>query len=119
MLGILLELQRRRRVTAEALAEHFEVSVRTIYRDVQAICQTGVPVVATPGRGYELMDGYFLPPLTFTSTEAAVLALGGSFVRQRVGEELRGPADEALAKLEAALPPDRRAALERWRSEMQ
>jgi predicted DNA-binding transcriptional regulator YafY len=64
------------------------------------------------------MDGYFLPPLTFTSTEAAVLALGGSFVRERVGEELRGPADEALAKLEAALPPDRRAALERWRSEM-
>ena len=118
LLGILLELQRRRLVTAEALAEHFEVSVRTIYRDVQAICQTGVPIVSTPGRGYELMDGFFLPPLTFTATEAAVLALGGSFVRDRVGDDLRGAADAALARLEAALPPDRRLELDRWRSEL-
>src|SRR5437016_3319778 len=103
MLGILMELQRRRVVRAEDLAEHFEVSVRTIYRDVQAMCETGVPVVATPGRGYELMDGYFLPPLTFTGSEAALLALGGSFVRERVDAQLRREAEEALAKLEAAL----------------
>ena len=64
LMGILLELQARGELRAEDLAETFEVSVRTIYRDVEALCETGVPVVATPGKGYRLMEGYFLPPLT-------------------------------------------------------
>ena len=40
--------------------------MRTIYRDIEALSETGVPVVATPGKGYRLMEGYFLPPLAFT-----------------------------------------------------
>ena len=61
LLGILLELQARGVLRAEDLARRFEVSLRTVYRDVQALSETGVPVVAIPGQGYRLMEGYFLP----------------------------------------------------------
>jgi predicted DNA-binding transcriptional regulator YafY len=118
LLAILLELQRRGETRALDLASHFEVSLRTIYRDVQAISETGVPVVATPGKGYRLIEGYFLPPIAFTSGEAAVLVLGGEFVRERVDPELRRAADRALAKLETILPPARRDDVARWRGEL-
>ena len=78
LLAIVLELQRRRRsyCRAEDLAMHFEVSKRTIYRDVQALCEAGVPIVAAERQGYALIDGYFLPPLHLTTDEALILALG-------------------------------------------
>ena len=115
LMGILLELQARGELRAEDLAGTFEVSVRTIYRDVEALCETGVPVVATPGKGYRLMEGYFLPPLSFTADEAALLLLGGELVRDRVDPLLRTAAEVALRKLASVLPPDRRAEMERRR----
>jgi predicted DNA-binding transcriptional regulator YafY len=118
LMGILLEFQARGELRAEDLARRFEVSVRTIYRDVQALSETGVPVVATPGKGYRLMEGYFLPPLSFTATEAALLALGSEFLRDRVDHELRRAADDALAKLFGVLPPERREDVARWRREI-
>jgi predicted DNA-binding transcriptional regulator YafY len=117
-MAVLLELQARGTARAEDLAEHFEVSVRTMYRDLEALSEGGVPLVATPGKGYRLMDGYFLPPLAFTATEAALLVVGGEFVRGRVEPELQRQADEALTKLNSVLPQDRREVVERWRHEM-
>jgi predicted DNA-binding transcriptional regulator YafY len=118
LMGMLLELQVHRELRAEDLARRFEVSVRTVYRDLQALSETGVPLAATPGTGYRLMDGYFLPPLSFTADEAAVLALGGTFVRERVDPALRDAADEALRKLTAVLPQQRREAVDRWRRQL-
>ena len=118
LMATLLELQARGELRAEDLARRFEVSVRTVYRDLDALAEGGVPIAAAPGRGYWLMDGYFLPPLSFTADEAATLALGGAFVRGRVDPELRRAADEALRKLDAVLPSDRRAAVDRWRREI-
>ncbi|MGH2585129.1 MAG: helix-turn-helix transcriptional regulator [Dehalococcoidia bacterium] len=118
LVGILLELQARGELRAEDLARTFEVSVRSVYRDMQALSETGVPVVATPGKGYRLMEGYFLPPLSFTPAEAALLLLGGEFVRGRVDPELRRAADDALRKLAGVLPVERRAEVARRRDEM-
>jgi predicted DNA-binding transcriptional regulator YafY len=118
LLGILLELQARGVLRAEDLARRFEVSLRTVYRDVQALSETGVPVVAIPGQGYRLMEGYFLPPLSFTPPEAALLILGGEFVRERVDPELRQVADSALTRLAGIVPPARRSEVARRRQEM-
>lgn len=104
LLAIILEMQARGQVRAEDLARSFEVNKRTIYRDVQALSEMGVPVVAVPGQGYSLMEGYFLPPLRFTTDEATMLSLGSEFVAQHFDAQYRAAALSATRKLEAVLP---------------
>jgi predicted DNA-binding transcriptional regulator YafY len=109
LLGVLLELQSRRAARAEDLAEHFETSKRTIYRDIQALCETGVPIVAQPGVGYSIMDGYFLPPVSFTPDEATMLVLGAEFIAGNFDAQYRAAARTARSKIEAVLSPRTRA----------
>jgi predicted DNA-binding transcriptional regulator YafY len=104
LLAIVLELQARKWVRAEDLAATFEVSKRTIYRDAMALGQSGVPIVSIPGRGYSLMEGYFLPPLSFTTDEAIMLLLGTDLVAQNFDEQYRGAAQSASRKIVAVLP---------------
>jgi predicted DNA-binding transcriptional regulator YafY len=99
LLAIVLELQARRTRRAEDLAATFEVSKRTIYRDVQALCKAGVPVVAAPGQGYSLVEGYFLPPLRFTADEAMTLILGSDVMAQNFDAEYRAAAQSAVRKI--------------------
>ncbi len=113
LFGIVLRLQGRRRVRAEELAEAFQVSKRTIYRDILALNEVGVPVVSLPGQGYELMQGFFLPPLVFTRDEAAALLLGTRLLRQQAGGRIAAGADAATAKIAAALPAATRDEVER------
>ena len=70
LLAIVLELQTRNRLRAQDLASTFEISKRTVYRDIQSLAEIGVPVVSIPGQGYSLVEGYFLPPVRFTPDEA-------------------------------------------------
>ena len=69
LLAILLTLQHKRRVRAQDLSQQFEVSKRTIYRDMSALNQMGIPIAALPGEGFELVEGYYIPPLMFTRDE--------------------------------------------------
>lgn len=103
-LAITLELQRSKLVRAEDLAAQFETSVRTIYRDIQALSEAGVPIVGAPGQGYSLMEGYFLPPVSFTAEEAVALLMGADFIEQRLDEEYSPAAKAAKRKIEAILP---------------
>lgn len=112
LLAILLELQARRYTRAEDLAAHFEVSVRTIYRDVLALCEAGVPVVSTPGYGYTLTPGYFLPPLMLTPDEAGTLLLGAAFVAEHVDAPYKQAVETARKKIEKLLPESTRDELE-------
>ena len=104
LLAIVLELQARGQTRADDLAAVFETSVRTIYRDMQALSEAGVPIVAVPGQGYSLMEGYFLPPLRFSTEEAIMLLLGGDFVAQNFDQRYRTAALSAGRKIEAVLP---------------
>ncbi len=104
LLAIVLELQAKKQVRAEDLADTFEVTKRTIYRDIQALDESGVPIVAIPGQGYSLVDGYFLPPLTFSSDEAIMLLLGADFVGQNFDAQYREAAQSAGQKIVAVLP---------------
>ena len=104
MLAIVLELQGKGRQRAEDLAATFETSKRTIYRDIQALGEAGVPLVAVPGRGYALMKGYFLPPLSFNTEEATMLLLGSDVMAQNFDAQYRQAAQSASRKIEGVLP---------------
>jgi predicted DNA-binding transcriptional regulator YafY len=104
LLAIVLELQAAGRRRAEDLARTFEVGKRTIYRDIQALCEAGVPIVSTPGQGYSLAEGYFLPPLRFAPDEALMLLLGGDVMAASFDAEYRAAAQSAGRKIAGALP---------------
>jgi predicted DNA-binding transcriptional regulator YafY len=87
------------------------VSRRTVYRDLQALAEVGVPLVATPGRGYSLAPGYHLPPVMVTAAEASALALASGLFRHFVAREGRVALDSALRKIEAVLPEETRSAV--------
>ncbi|GAB4417614.1 MAG: YafY family protein [Anaerolineae bacterium] len=112
LFGILLILQNQPRVRAQDLAERFEVSKRTIYRDITALSEMGVPIVSLPGEGYELMEGFYLPPLIFTDDEAMALFLGAKLLIQQAAGALTLKAEQALAKLAVALPQETRQRVE-------
>ena len=102
LFGILLLLQSRRRVRAQDIAERYSISERTVYRDISALMQLGVPIVSQAGEGYQMMDGYYLPPLVFTRDEAKALFLGVNLL-EATGN-LPHDASEVLDKLKQAIP---------------
>lgn len=104
LLAIVLELQGKGRQRAEDLAATFETSKRTIYRDILALGEAGVPIVSVPGRGYSLMKGYFLPPLSFTTEEATMLLLGSEFMAHNFDAQYQMAAQAASRKIEGVLP---------------
>jgi predicted DNA-binding transcriptional regulator YafY len=104
LLAIVLELQGKGRQRAEDLAATFETSKRTIYRDIQALGEAGVPLISVPGQGYSLMKGYFLPPLSFSTDEATMLLLGSDYMAQNFDAQYRGAAQSASRKIEGVLP---------------
>lgn len=109
LFAILLTLQRKRRVRAQDLAEQFEVSKRTIYRDLSALNQMGIPLAALPGEGFELVEGFYLPPLMFTENEAVAMILGSRLLTQQAAGSLAEGANQALAKITVALSDQVRA----------
>jgi predicted DNA-binding transcriptional regulator YafY len=68
--AILVQLQSRSLVTAQHIADRFDISLRTVYRDIRALEEAGIPVIGNPGVGYSLVSGFKLPPLMFTQEEA-------------------------------------------------
>lgn len=118
MLAIVLELQRKGLMRAEDLAAIYETSVRTIYRDIQALSESGVPVVGAPGVGYSLVDGYFLPPVNFTEEEAVAMLIGADFIEQKFDAAYGAKAKSAQKKIETILPQHVREEVARIRSTM-
>lgn len=118
MLAIILELQSKGRLRAEDLAGTFETSVRTIYRDMQALSEAGVPIIGSPGQGYSLIEGYFLPPVSFTADEAVTLLLGLEFIDQQFDEVYQVNAADARQKIEAVLNEKVKSEAERTRAGM-
>lgn len=75
LLGLVTYIQSKPHVTAEDIAERFEISVRTVFRDLRALSEQGIPITFEANKGYSLMKGYFLPPVSFTINEANALLL--------------------------------------------
>ncbi|MDQ8203735.1 YafY family protein [Pelagicoccus sp. SDUM812003] len=113
LMGTLLLLQSRRVIRAEDIADHFEISLRTVYRDVSALSEIGVPVIAEAGIGYSLMKGYLLPPIMFSEEEAAALGTAAMALSKTSDPSLDATMQTALMKIRAALPEPQRRRLER------
>ncbi len=103
LLALIVELQAKHWQRAEDLAATFEISKRTVYRDMLALMESGVPVISSPGQGYALDEGYFLPPLSFTTDESIVLLLGTDFMQQTFDAQYQSAARSATSKIRAVL----------------
>jgi predicted DNA-binding transcriptional regulator YafY len=101
--AILTHLQSKKRVTAQEVADRFNISLRTVYRDVKALEESGVPVIGEAGSGYTIMEGYRLPPVMFTQEEAAALLLGAKLTEQLADESIKKHFNSALYKIKAVL----------------
>ena len=112
---ILMRLRDETPLRASDLAEECGCSVRTVYRDIDALCQAGVPVAAMPGEGYRLVTGYHLPPIAFTVEEAVQLLLGAELAVGLGTPEQRESAHAAAAKVEAVLRPETQREVARLR----
>ncbi len=102
----------RQAVSAASLAATLKVSVRTLYRDMQALKDLGAPVEGEAGVGYVLRPGYFLPPLMFTREELEALVLGARWVGVQPDRDLARAARNALGKIAAAAPADLRVQID-------
>ncbi len=101
---IVQTLRSRKRVTAQQLADQLEVSVRTVYRDMQQLLLSGVPINGEAGSGYWLEAGFDFPPLMFTEEELEALVIGMRLTQQCTDKHLREAATTLLAKVEHSLP---------------
>ena len=101
LISILTLLKSRRLLTATELSDRYEVSIRTIYRDIRKLIEAGVPVVTIEGRGYTLMDGYTIAPVQFTETQANALITAQHLVGQSNDSSFVHDFEEALIKIKS------------------
>lgn len=102
-------LRNKRLVTAKALAERLEVSERTIYRDVQDLSLSGIPIEGEAGVGYTLRHTLDIPPIMFGAAELEALVVGARMVKTWGGTELGRSAQSVLDKVAAVIPDELRA----------
>ncbi|MGC3944096.1 MAG: YafY family protein [Chryseolinea sp.] len=102
--AILIHLQTKKVVKAEEIAERFEMSLRTVYRDVKALMEAGVPIGSEAGKGYFIVDGYHLPPVMFTQDEANSMLLAAKVVEKVADKSVRDAFSSALHKIKSVLP---------------
>lgn len=100
---ILMQVQTKRIVTATELANKFQVSKRTIYRDIKALEKAGIPILTEEGKGYTLMDGYKIPPVMFTEKQANALILAEQLVLKNKDASFLRDYSEAIEKIKSIL----------------
>lgn len=101
--AIITQMQTKRLLTATQLAKKFQVSVRTIYRDIKVLEQAGVPILTEEGKGYLLMEGYSVPPVMFTEAEANALITAEQLILKSSDSSLRNEYMKAIEKIRAVL----------------
>lgn len=104
--------QRRQAVTANQIAEAFNICKRTVYRDIQCLMDTGAPIRGEAGVGYTIDKRYYLPPITFDADELEAIGLGISMVRQWTDDQFADKAASAFEKIKAVLPTSLQGELE-------
>lgn len=101
--AILIQLQSRRVVKAADIAERFNISLRTVYRDIRTLEEAGIPLIGEAGVGYSIMDGYRLPPVMFTREEATAFLTAEKFVEKLTDTSTDEHYKSAMYKVRAIL----------------
>lgn len=103
IVSILVQLQSKRIVKAQELADRFNVSLRTVYRDVRTLEASGVPIISEAGVGYSIMEGYRLPPVMFTKEEAGSFVAAEKLMQKFVDKSLGSYHESAMLKIKSVL----------------
>src|SRR6202000_824742 len=101
--AILIQLQSRRVVKAGDIAERFNISLRTVERDVKTLEEAGIPLIGEAGIGYSIMDGYRLPPVMFTKEEATAFLTAEKFMDKLTDASTGTNYKSAMYKVRAVL----------------
>ena len=102
--AILIQLQTKTWTTAAEIAERYEISLHTVYRDMRALEEAGVPIGAEAGKGYFIVEGYHLPPVMFTREEAGAMLIAGKLVEKLTDKSLQKAYTSAIDKIKSVLP---------------
>ena len=114
--AILIQLQSKKIVKAEEIADRFEISLRTVYRDVKALMEAGVPIGSEAGTGYFIVDGYHLPPVMFNQEEASAMLMAGKLVEKMTDVSVKKAFESALLKIKSVLNDSEKDYLETLQS---
>jgi predicted DNA-binding transcriptional regulator YafY len=101
--AILIQLQSKRVVKAQEIADRFKISLRTVYRDIKTLDEAGIPVIGEAGIGFSIMEGYRLPPVMFTQEEATALLTAEKLVEKLTDQSTRETYRAAMYKIRAVL----------------
>jgi predicted DNA-binding transcriptional regulator YafY len=101
--AILIQLQSKRVVKAQDIAERFTISLRTVYRDIRTLEQGGIPLIGEAGIGYSIMDGYRLPPIMFTKEEATAFLTAEKLIEKLTDTSTEESYKSAMYKIKAVL----------------
>ncbi len=101
--AILIQLQSKRVVKAQEIADRFSISLRTVYRDIKTLDEAGIPILGEAGVGYSIMEGYRLPPVMFTREEATAMLTAEKLVEKLTDASTQATYQEAMFKIKAVL----------------
>jgi predicted DNA-binding transcriptional regulator YafY len=101
--AILIQLQSKRVVKAQEIADRFTISLRTVYRDIKTLEEAGIPVLGEAGVGYSIMEGYRLPPVMFTQEEATAFLTAEKLVEKLTDASTREMYKAAMFKIKSVL----------------
>ncbi len=117
--AILIHLQSKKIVKADEIADRFEISLRTVYRDVKALMEAGVPIGSEAGTGYFIVDGYHLPPVMFSQEEASAMLIAAKLVEKMTDQSIRQGFESALMKIKAVLNDSEKEHMEMLQSSVE
>ncbi|WP_284463897.1 YafY family protein [Chryseobacterium sp.] len=103
LLSVLTTLQSKKFVTADYIAEKYEISIRTVYRDIKALGEIGVPIDYEPQKGYTVLQGFFLPPVLLTSDEANALIMISKLSERYTDKTIQKNVSNAIDKIKSVL----------------
>lgn len=112
LFGISTMLQSKKFTSAEQISEKFNISLRTVYRDLKSLNEQGIPISFEPKKGYYLINGYFLPPVSFSLEEANALILVEHLLNAFSDQSIQNHYQTALEKVKTVLRPSQKEKIE-------